>query len=287
MKMTAIFDSRPCDLGEGPLWHPERKQLFWFDILGKRLLTQNGHGPQEWHFAECVSAAGWIDRDTLLIASETALFRFNLETGAKREIVALEADQPDTRSNDGRADPFGGFWIGTMGKQAETGAGAIYRYYRGQLRCLYPGMSIPNSMCFPAHGRFAQFSDSATGQVMRVAVDADGWPKGEPELFLDLSGRDYVPDGAVIDTAGTLWMAEWGAARVSSYAPDGTYLKSIAFDAPHTSCAAFGGPDLTTLFCTSALEDMDADARVAYPKAGMTFSAPHVSIGQPENRVIL
>ena len=129
--MTALFDPRMCDLGEGPVGHPDRQQLFWFDILGKRLLSQTSDGPQEWHFPELVSAAGVIDRDTLMIASETALFRCNLETGAKREIAALEADNPTTRSNDGRADPFGGFWIGTMGKQAEPGAGAIYRYYRG------------------------------------------------------------------------------------------------------------------------------------------------------------
>ena len=285
--MTSLFDTRICELGEGPLWHPDRQQLFWFDILGKRLLTQSPDGPQEWHFPGCVSAAGWIDRDTLMIASESALFRFNLETGAKRDITPLEADNPLTRSNDGRADPFGGFWIGTMGKQAEPGAGAIYRYYRGELRCLYPNISIPNSICFPAHGRFAHFADSATRKVMRVALDADGWPKGTPELFLDLTADTPEPDGAVIDSGGLLWLAQWGAARICAYAPDGTLQQTIAFDAPHTSCPAFGGADLTTLFCTTALEGMDDAARTAYPRAGMTFSAPTFARGQPENRVIL
>ena len=285
--MTTVFDTRICDLGEGPLWHPERNQLYWFDILGKRLLTQNTDGPQEWHFPELVSAAGWIDRDTLMIASESALFRFNLATGLKREIAPLEADNPLTRSNDGRADPFGGFWIGTMGKQAQTGAGAIWRYYRGELRRLYPNISIPNSICFPAHGRFAHFSDSATRKVMRVALDADGWPKGEPEVFLDLTAATPAPDGAVIDAAGMLWLAEWGGARVRAFAPDGTVQQTIAFNAPHTSCPAFGGPDLATLFCTTALQGMDATARATYPQAGMTFSTPTTAIGQPENRVIL
>lgn len=285
--MTSVFDNRICDLGEGPFWHPDRNQLFWFDILGKRLLTQSADGPQEWHFPECVSAAGWIDRDTLLIASESALFRFNLETGAKREIVALEADKSNTRSNDGRADPFGGFWIGTMGKSAEPGAGAIYRYYRGELRRLYPNISIPNSICFPAHGRFAHFSDSAARKVMRVALDADGWPKGEPEVFLDLSAARPEPDGAVVDAAGTLWLAEWGAARVRAFAPDGTVVQTVAFNAPQTSCPAFGGADLSTLFCTSALQGMHAMARLANPHAGKTFSAATTTHGQPENRVIL
>jgi sugar lactone lactonase YvrE len=285
--MIAVFDTRMCELGEGPLWHPERQQLFWFDILGKRLLTQNADGPQEWHFPELVSAAGWIDRDTLLIASESALFRFNLETGTKREIVALEADKPNTRSNDGRADPFGGFWIGTMGKSAEPGAGAIYRYYRGELRCLYPNISIPNSICFPAHGRFAHFADSAARKVMRVALDADGWPKGDPETFLDLTADTPEPDGAVIDAAGNLWLAEWGGARVRAFASDGTVQQTITFDAPHTSCPAFGGENLGILFCTTALHGMDAAARTKHPQAGMTLSAQTTTRGQPENRVIL
>ena len=285
--MTALFDTRICDLGEGPFWHPDRQQLFWFDILGKRLLTQSPDGPQEWHFPELVSAAGVIDRDSLMIASESALFRFNLETGAKREIAALEAGNPITRSNDGRADPFGGFWIGTMGKQAEPGAGAIYRYYRGEVRCLYPNISIPNSICFPAHGRFAHFADSATRKVMRVALDADGWPKGEPETFLDLTADTPEPDGAVIDAAGILWLAEWGGSRVRAFAPDGTLQQTITFDAPHTSCPAFGGPNLQTLFCTTALQGMDDAARARHPQAGMTFCAPTTTHGQPENRVIL
>ncbi len=285
--MTAVFDSRACALGEGPFWHPDRAQLFWFDIIGKRLLTQTIDGPQEWHFPELVSAAGVIDRDTLLIASESALFRFNLETGTKREIVALEAGNPNTRSNDGRADPFGGFWIGTMGKQAEPGAGAIYRYYRGELRRLYAGISIPNSICFPAHGRFGHFADSATRKVMRVALDADGWPKGVPDVFLDLSADTPEPDGAVIDATGTIWLAEWGGARVRAFAPDGTLQQTIQFDAPHTSCPAFGGENLSTLFCTTALQGMDSPARSAHPHAGMTFSTQTTAHGQPENKVIL
>ena len=95
-----IFDDTVCELGEGPLWHPERNQLFWFDILGKCLHTKGQH----WQFEEHVSAAGWVSRDELLIASETALFRFNLETEEKEHVIDLEADNPVTRSNDGRAD---------------------------------------------------------------------------------------------------------------------------------------------------------------------------------------
>ncbi len=138
-----IHDDRPCELGEGPLWHPERNQLFWFDILSQRLLTRTAEGPLAWAFPHRVSAAGWVDRDRLLIASEVALSLFDLATGQATPVVSLEADTPATRSNDGRADPQGGFWIGTMGKRAEPGAGAIYRFYRGSCGGYIPASPFP------------------------------------------------------------------------------------------------------------------------------------------------
>lgn len=282
-----IYDNRRCELGEGPLWHPLRGQLFWFDILGQRLLTVETGKQRDWHFPEKVSAAGWVDSDRLLIASESRLFLFDLESGTSQDLVELEAGNAGNRSNDGRADPMGGFWIGTMSKTFESGAGSIYRYHRGELRRLYPDISISNSICFAPDGRTAHFADTPTRRVMRVALDAAGWPVGQPETYLDLEPEGLNPDGAVIDASGLMWLAEWGAARVAAYAPDGTRVRQVAFDAPHTSCPAFGGPGLTTLYCTTAQEGMDAAARVAHPRAGMTMMAEGIATGQAEHRVIL
>ncbi len=282
-----IFDARKCELGEGPLWHPVAKQLFWFDILGRRLMSCQGDQPQDWLFDEMVSAAGWVSARELLIASETQLFLFDLATGAQSHLAALEAENAVTRSNDGRADPMGGFWIGTMGKQAEKGAGAIYRYYRGELRRLFGDITISNAICFAPDGRSGCFTDTVTGRVMRVALDSQGWPKGPPEVYLDLSDQSSGPDGAVMDAGGNMWLAQWGAGRVACFDPAGQLLRHIAFEAPHTSCPAFGGDALTTLFCTSAQQGMDAAARAAYPKAGMVFAAQNVAKGQAEHQVIL
>ena len=284
--MSLIYDDRICALGEGPLWHPERAQLFWFDILGKRLLTRDAQGPRAWQFSEMASAAGWINRNELLVASETALFRFHLETGQRTDLVALEADNPATRSNDGRADPQGGFWIGTMAKRGphDPGRGAFWRYYRGELRKLYDSITISNSTCFSPDGRTAHFSDTITGRVMRVPLDAEGWPKGTPEVYLDLKAEGLNPDGAVIDATGVMWLAEWGASRVAAYAPDGTRVRVVGFDAPQTSCPALGGPDGQTLFCTTARDGLSiAD----YPNAGKTFAAPGIAPAQTEHQVIL
>ncbi len=282
-----IYDSRACTLGEGPLWHPLRRQFFWFDILNNKLLSRQGETPLEWAFGERVSAAGWVGAAELLIASETGLYRFNLDTSAVQPLAALEADKPETRSNDGRADPFGGFWIGTMGKKAQRGAGAIYRFYKGELRKLYPNISIPNSLCFAPDGRTAYFSDSATRQTMRVALDAEGWPLGQPELFLDHTGHVPEPDGAVTDAEGRLWLAFWNGARVNCYAPDGNLLSSVTVDAPQATCPAFGGEGLETLFCTSAFDGMDAARRAAHPSAGMTFAFAGMGRGRAEAQVLL
>jgi sugar lactone lactonase YvrE len=285
--MSPVFDGTPCLLGEGPLWHPEREQLFWFDILGRRLLVRSGNETRHWDFPDMVSAAGWTGRDTLLIASETALLNVNIETGARDLVAPLEAANPVTRSNDGRADPCGGFWIGTMSKTAEPGAGAIYRYYRGELRKLYDPLTIPNAISFAPDGGHACFADTAQGKVWRVALDAQGWPKGEPVLFLNLTREGLNPDGAVFDAAGSFWLAQWGASRVAAYAPDGHFLRAIGFDAPHTSCPAFGGVDRTTLYCTTARQGLSEADLAARPHSGMTFHAASGTRGLREHKVIL
>lgn len=274
-----IFDDTQCTLGEGPIWHPERQQFFWFDILNKRFHTQGQH----WDFDEYVSAAGWVDHDTFLIASESQFFTFNIETEEEIYICGLESDNNDTRSNDGRADPQGGFWIGTMGKTAQSKAGSIYRYYRGELRRLFANITITNAICFAPCGTIAYYADTAVGKLMATDLDADGWPTGKPRLVIDLNAEDFGIDGAVVDADGNIWNAQWGASRVAQYAPDGTFLQAISFPARQTSCPAFGGPDLSTLYCTSATENMDAPGA----DDGKTFATETSTTGQAEHRVIL
>ncbi len=280
-----IFDDRRCELGEGPLWHPLRKQLFWFDILGQSLLSQNREGAQIWRFPEMVSAAGWVSRDVLLIAGERDLFLFDLNSEEIEPLVELEAEIATNRSNDGRADRQGGFWIGTMSKRGEKSAGAIYRFYKGELRKLYPGITCPNAICFAPDGRMAQFADSATQRVYRVALDSDGWPIGAPELWADLSATGIVPDGAVFDADGLMWQAQWGMGRVAVYDRAGTLLQTLPVCAPQASCPAFGGDDLTTLFCTTAMEHMSDKDRAAFADAGKVFSQPGAGKGLAEPQV--
>lgn len=272
-----IHDPTPCQLGEGPLWHPTRNQLFWFDILGHTLHTKGQH----WQFDTYVSAAGWVDDKTLLVASATALSRFDLTTGKTTKVTPLEADNTVTRSNDGRADPRGGFWIGTMGINAEPGAGSIWRYHKGSLRRLFANITISNAICFHPDGQTAYFADTPTQKIMRVSLDNDGWPKDAPSVHIDLTGTDLYPDGAVVDAAGNLHNAQWGAGRVATYAPDGTFLAATAIPGAQSTCPAFGGPTLSTLYCTTAATGRDGTAD------GLTYAVETDYIGQAEHRVQL
>ncbi|MCV6825382.1 MULTISPECIES: SMP-30/gluconolactonase/LRE family protein [Halocynthiibacter] len=290
MTHATLFDDRQCTLGEGPLWHPKREQFFWFDILEKKLYSKDETGPLEWEFDECVSAAGWVDHSTLLIASETSLFLFDVDKGEKGETLAqIEADNEITRSNDGRADPFGGFWIGTMGYDAEPNAGAIYRYYKGEVRCIFPEITITNAICFSPDGKFAYFCDTAEKVIRRQKLNQEnGWPTGPSEVWLDFTNEDFGADGAVVDSRGCLWNAQWGANRVACYSPEGVLLETIAVpDASQTSCPAFGGKDLTDLLVTTARVLLSDEALAKEPLAGSTFISLNAGKGQAEHQVKL
>lgn len=283
MTAVTVFDTTQCTLGEGPLWHPKRQQLYWFDINAHRLHTRTDNSTKHWQFEEYVSAAGWVNTDQMVIATETAVILFDLITGTHDRICALEADNPVTRCNDGRADPYGGFWIGSMGKNKEDGAGAIHRYYKGELRQLFAPITISNSICFTPDGGHAYFSDTPTGKIWRVALDGHGWPKGDPELFLDLPADKYRPDGAVVDSAGDIWSAQYGHGKVVVFSPDGQEISSYAIPGSRTTCPAFGGPTLNTLFVTTANQQMDAPTE----QDGQTFMLEVEATGQHEHRVDL
>ncbi|TPE48533.1 SMP-30/gluconolactonase/LRE family protein [Amaricoccus solimangrovi] len=283
-----IFDPRICELGEGLFWHPDRRSAFWFDILGRRLLSRDGSEELAWELDELHSAAGWIDRDRLILASETGLWDFHLATGERRLLAPLEADRPETRSNDGRADPWGGFWISTMGKKAEKGRGAIWRYHEGELRRLHDGVSIANAICFDRDRARAYFADTPTSTVWTQPVDpVTGWPSGPKRVFLDLSAEKLHPDGAVIDAAGRFWNAQWGSGRVACYDADGHMLFAESFPARQVSCPAFCGPDLARLVVTSAWEGMSEEERAREPLAGATFARRVRAMGVPAPRVRL
>lgn len=278
-----IHDETPCLLGEGPLWHPERGELFWFDILGRRLHGAFGARRLPW----IATAAGWVDRDTLLVARVGGLDRYDIATGRSELVVPLAADQPGLRPNDGRADPWGGFWIGTMGLGLETQVGAYHRYHQGELRLLIPNITIPNATCFDAPRARAYWTDTPTMRLMRQRLDeADGWPVGEPEVHHAFVEGDN-PDGAVTDADGNVWIALWGAGRVAVIDPEGREIASHPVPARQVTCTAFGGADFGTLYVTSAAVALAQPLIAREPDQGRTFALTLGAKGLPEPKVVL
>lgn len=284
---VSIFQDCHCQLGEGTLG--TEQTLYWFDILAKQLYRCDlaTQSVKKRSLNEYFSAAAKIQGGGLLLASETGLWRLNSFESEPEKRLDLEATNPMTRSNDGRADRQGGFWISTMGKQAQNQAGAIYRYYLGELVQLRANISIPNAICFSPLGDYAYFADSKLAQIYRWALDAAGWPVGEPSLWVDLSGTPIEPDGAVIDSQGFMWNAQWNGSRVVRYAPDGRVDQILKLPVSRPTCPSFGGNNYQTLFISSAITDLSTTELAQQPHAGALLAYPLAVVGLPEAEVKL
>lgn len=270
---TVAVDSG-CLLGEGPQWQASSGRLYWCDIIGKRLHWLSHTSQQHDHVAldDMVSLAAPLEDGRLLLVGERSLSYFAPESGNITHFADAEADNPVTRSNDARVDRHGSLWFSSMGKQAEHQAGSLYRLHRGTLSQLRTGLSIPNALCFSPDGTTAYFTDTPTGVVMRWALDGQGWPLGEPEPFADFSGHIGNPDGAVMDSQGCLWLALWGAGEVVRLNADGEIIGRVHLSASQPSCPVFAGPELKTLYITTAQEGFTSEQLAKEPNAGALFS---------------
>ena len=281
-KTIKIFDNEQCLLGEGALWHPQRRQLFWFDINHKKMYSIENGCQKEWQFNECVSAAAWVDFSTLLISSESSLFTFDLNNSMESSIVELEECSKETRSNDGRADPWGGFWISTMDKNCEKPIGSIYRYYNGVIKKLFGSLVIPNSICFSAEDCMAYFSDTKKKIIYYQSLDSTtGWPEGKKGILANFSDSNLNPDGAVTDIKGNLWCAMWGASEIICLSKNGKILERIKTPVRQPTCPAFGGKNYNKLFFTSASLDLESKN----DNDGKTFFMNTRAKGIPEPKV--
>lgn len=290
MSAVTVFSDVVCELGEGPSYDAAARAMFWFDINGRRLLEKRDGSDETIVHALpfMASAIAAIDEERQLVASETGLHVRDRATGRLTLHTPIEADNAATRSNDSRVHPCGAFWIGTMPKDEGSKSGAIYWFFRGELRQLYPGIGIPNSICFSPDGTVAYFTDTGTGLLMRVDCDpASGLPKGDPAVILDWRGKHGWIDGSVVDAEGVLWNARWGAGALDAWSPDGGHVRTIDIPATQSSCPAFLGPASSRIVVTSAWKGMSAEQRAADPHAGKTFLVDLPVRGRLEPRVIL
>ena len=273
---TVKLTSDCCELGEGPHYDRARDTAYWLDIVGCKLHEHRFATGQT--VTHCLprmgSVVARIDGGRQMLAMEDGLYVRDMASGALGLLVALEADKPANRSNDGRVHPSGRLWIGTMSKTAERAAGAIYWSDGHEVQKLWDGISIPNSICFSRDGTVGHFADTGANKVWRVALDpATGLPRGAPELFL--SGADLPLggwfDGSVMDGDGVMWNAAWGGGSVSGFAPDGSLVATYELPAGQTSCPCFVGTDFDRLLVTTAWQGYSEAKRAADPGAGFTY----------------
>jgi sugar lactone lactonase len=287
---TKILSDRPCHLGEGCTYDPATDTAWWFDIVERTLFQADlASGAVTAHALPWMaSVVAFIDDQRQLLATENGLYVRDIANGSLTLHVALEADNAATRSNDGRVHASGALWIGTMGRNAENGAGAIYHFGGGELRRLYSGISIPNAICFSPDGATAYFTDTRKAILYRVAIDpTNALPTGDPAPLFDHRGGVGGLDGAVVDAEGLIWNARWGGSCIDAYSPEGRRVRTIRVPARQPSCPVFVGANFDRLLVTTAWQGMDEQTRADDPHHGQTFILDVGARGRAEPRIRL
>jgi sugar lactone lactonase YvrE len=221
----------------------------------------------------------------ILIAAARGLISFSPETGIRTPLIDIESGNALTRANDSRVAPGNAIWFGTMGRKLEADFGAYYHLAFPSMSAsdLFRPITIPNATCFSTDGKQAYFCDTSRQKILTCMIDKDtGLPASPPEIFVDLSADGLNPDGAVIDSAGRLWNAQWGAGRVACYDSKGRFVDAIKLPASQLTCPCFGGADFKTLYVTSASEGISAGAE---PLAGAVFAIEMDIPGLAERRI--
>jgi L-arabinonolactonase len=275
---AALALDQRCTLGEGLLWDPAAAQWLWTDIEASCLHAWAWpHGPVRTltlpdrlgSFARCRSG-----RLLLGLAKGLAWGEFSNDTLAVTPLVAVEADEPRTRINDGRTDRSGNFVFGTFNQSPDRRPiGGFYQYAstHGLRRLALPPVGIANSICFSPDGATLYFTDTAVGRIMQCRYDSSSAQVDDIRLFAVVNEPGASPDGSIVDSDGCLWNAQWGAGRVRRFSPRGEPLETITLDAPNASCPALGGPDLHDLMITSARIEMSDEQLAMAPAAGGLF----------------
>lgn len=250
--------SLACELGEGCVWDQESQSLYFVDITSctvyrlriadNRLTSRRLPGP-----VGCIvpAASGGI-----LAASGHSLYFLEKDLGGEA-VGSLPLAFADTlRFNDGKCDPWGCLWLGTMA--ADQTREESYR--EGSLMCIrdgeriaeYGGFTIPNGMAWSAGGDTFYHIDTRTQQVDRYDVEGPGRISGR-RAAITIPQEEGAPDGMCMDSQGNLWIAMWGAGKAACYSPNtGRRLCEIPVPVQNVSCVTFGGPDLQTLYITTA-----------------------------------
>ena len=285
-RVELLVDAR-ATVGEGPVWDERIGRLYWVDILaGLVHRTDPATGADEtFPVGRSVGAVALREDGSLVAAVEDGFGLLHPATGAFELIVSVGADDPSTRMNDGKVDPAGRFWAGTMAFDAHTGRGELYRLDPDlTVTRMLSGVTISNGLDWTADGRTMYYIDTPTGSVDRFDFDLKpGAISGRrPAVVIPPSAG--WPDGMALDAEGYLWVALWEGWAVQRYVADGRLDRRIELPAEQVTSVAFGGPDLDELFITTGREGFPANGKPNQPQAGGLFRCRPGVRGRPAHR---
>lgn len=273
----------PSVLGESPVWHPDEAALWWCDIPGHALHRFHPASGEHrsWDFDCDVSCCAPMQGGQWLLGMRDGLWRFDPATGRRHALAAPPYDGARERFNDGKADPQGRLWVGTIYEPRDPPLAALYRYARGRLDRMAGDITVSNGLGFSPDGRTMYWSDTKAhrihafdfdgldGSIARQRIFANFEPKRPGQDLADYGGR---PDGAAVDSQGCYWVAMFEGARLLRLAPDGRVLQAVPLPVQCPTMPCFGGADLRTLYVTTSRENRPADELARQPWAGHVLS---------------
>lgn len=282
--LELVLDAKAL-LGEGPHWSEEDQQLYWVDILSKcvHIYDPQRHENQTIIVDQLISSVVVRSSGGLVITTEKGIQFLDIETETLTPIDDPESTQPGNRFNDGKCDPSGRFWAGTMDFDGAAATGSLYMLHKDlSIKTMKNHVTVSNGITWSPDYRVMYYVDSPTKNI--VAFDYDnqtGHIKNE-RIVVTIPEGEGIPDGLTSDSEGNLWVAQWGGSMISKWNPvTGKRLDVIPVPATHVTSCAFGGPHLDELYITTARTDLDEHARASQPHAGGLFKLKTAVKGIP------
>ena len=284
-KADPIVQQGAC-LGEGSLWHPQTQRLFWVDIMGQTVFIFDPKSGENRGINVGADVGTVVSRKSggVMLGVKGGFARLDRETEAIEEIAMVEIDLPNNRFNDGKCDPAGRFWAGSMAYDFAEGAGSLYCMDRNlSVRKVLSNVSISNGLVWTADQAVFYYIDSLTFQIAAFDYDVATGEIANRRVVVELPEDVGFLDGMSIDANGNLWVAIYRAGQVRCWDPaTGELLDTV--EAPGakliTSCA-FGGPKLNELYITSASNGLTEQDKEEQPLAGSLFRAELDVAGVP------
>ena len=297
-------------LGESPFWHPTEQRLYWADIAGKQLLrVRPGQGSVEaWAMPSepgCIAPAAG---GGLVVALRHGVFRAHEWGGALEPLATLPYDTATVRANDGKCDPLGRFWVGTVDEAKVHRRAALFAIdacssdarHTAVVTQMAGDALTGNGLAWSPDERTVYWADTSSNVVHAWDWDAAGNVLSAHRHFLQCPPKpaNWVfdqaatpqqpryggrPDGAAVDALGNYWVAMYEGARVCQFSPSGTLLAQYPTPAQCPTMPCFGGDDLKTLYLTSARKGRSVAELQALPQSGGVFAMRVAVPGLPVN----